>query len=118
MGTESLAQVAMESLHHSGDAQRFEAAYRLITAPTPRQMDLLWSLLGGQLDGAVESSTLDLLEQSLRPTTAWSDVQRLAPVVRRVRGPLQARTLVQRQIDRLDSGAAKNQLKTLLQSIR
>ncbi len=81
-----------------------------------QSVTMLWHLAIRKLAGLTDQDTLMLLQSTIRPDQPEVDLARLAPALTAVFGPLHARNVIQRELDKTTDARTRKKLEALLQS--
>ncbi len=113
----AVAAVSLGPLFRMRQEDEFLVAYAATSGEQRNGLaqDMLWHLLGPQLNRSLDEDTVLLLQSSLRRPMAHVDLERLAPQLRRIFGEPQTRGIIQRELERATSDDERKNLQKLLQ---
>jgi hypothetical protein len=110
-----VARAALGPLFRTRDVAAFMRAWEHATAPSEREMDMLWHLSMPRVrSGRVDEGLLLALMGAVRPALPHIDVERLAPLADATLGPGHGRRLIERELERGHGEAAQRRLRDLL----
>ncbi len=110
---EAAAAGAMGPLFRARLTEEFCRAWAALPAPDPVDRDMLWHLMGPRLRFA-DDDVLIMVQSSIRRCQVDADVARLAPHLTAAFGAAHTRSLIQRELDRIQNPRRRRNLQKLL----